>query len=199
MLRIVTDLLDVPAEVIAFLYQYRWTIEVFFRFLKQVLGCRHLISTRIEGIQIQVYAAVICCLLLNTLTGKQADQVDGDADGAVPAGPGDGTGRAGRTDEAGPHRREAAGQGRALEKTGLLTRDAPPRPAPPLTLRTTFPPPTPRPARPVPLARPPQPRHLINHPLLQPCRTGLAVSPIPFGTPFAQPRPVRRVGAGAAR
>ena len=70
-LRIVTDLPDVPAEVVAFLYQYRWTIEVFFRFLKQVLGCRHLLSTRREGVQIQVYAAVICCLLLNTLTGRK--------------------------------------------------------------------------------------------------------------------------------
>ena len=70
-LRIVTDLLDVPAEVIAFLYAYRWTIEVFFRFLKQILGCRHLLSTRQQGIQIQVYAAVICCLLLNQLTGKK--------------------------------------------------------------------------------------------------------------------------------
>jgi hypothetical protein len=70
-LRIVTDLLDVPAHVIAFLYEYRWTIEVFFRFLKQVLGCRHLLSARREGVEIQVYAAVICCLLLNTLTGRK--------------------------------------------------------------------------------------------------------------------------------
>lgn len=73
-LRIVTDLLDVPAHVIAFLYEYRWTIEVFFRFFKQILGCRHLLSTRIEGIQIQVYAAVICCLLLNTLTGRKPNK-----------------------------------------------------------------------------------------------------------------------------
>jgi hypothetical protein len=70
-LRITTDLLDVPAHVIAFLYQYRWTLEIFFRFFKQTLGCRHLLSTRQEGIQIQVYAAVICCLMLNTLTGKK--------------------------------------------------------------------------------------------------------------------------------
>ena len=70
-LRIVTDLLDVPAHVIAFLYPYRWTIEVFFRFFKQILGCRHLLSTKREGVQIQVYAAVICCLLLNTLTGRK--------------------------------------------------------------------------------------------------------------------------------
>jgi hypothetical protein len=70
-LRIVTDLLDVPAHVIAFLYEYRWTIEVFFRFLKQILGCRHLLSTKQQGVQIQIYAAVICCLLLNTLTGSK--------------------------------------------------------------------------------------------------------------------------------
>jgi hypothetical protein len=70
-LRVVTDLPDVPAEVVAFLYEYRWTIEVFFRFLKQTLGCRHLLSTRREGVEIQVYAAVICCLLLNQLTGKK--------------------------------------------------------------------------------------------------------------------------------
>jgi Transposase DDE domain len=70
-LRIVTDLLDVPAHIIAFLYQCRWTIEIFFRFLKQILGCRHLLSTRIEGIRIQIYAAVICCLMLNTLTGAK--------------------------------------------------------------------------------------------------------------------------------
>ena len=70
-LRIVTDLLDVPAHVIAFLYEYRWTIEVFFRFFKQTLGCRHLLSTRQQGVRIQVYAAVICCLMLNTLTGRK--------------------------------------------------------------------------------------------------------------------------------
>jgi hypothetical protein len=70
-LRIVTDLLDVPAAVIAFLYQYRWTIEVFFRFLKQTLGCRHLLSSKSQGVQIQIYAAVICCLMLNILTGRK--------------------------------------------------------------------------------------------------------------------------------
>ena len=39
-LRIATNLLDVPAEIIALLYQYRWTIEVFFRTFKHLLGCR---------------------------------------------------------------------------------------------------------------------------------------------------------------
>lgn len=70
-LRIATDLLDVPAYIIAFLYEYRWTLEVFIRFFKQTLGCRHLLSTKQEGIQIQVYAAVICCMMLNLLTGRK--------------------------------------------------------------------------------------------------------------------------------
>ncbi len=40
-LRIATNLLDPPAEIIAELYRPRWTIEIFFRFFKHVLGCRH--------------------------------------------------------------------------------------------------------------------------------------------------------------
>jgi hypothetical protein len=68
---LLTNLLDVPAEVVALIYRYRWTIEVFFRFFKQTLGCRHLISQRVEGIEIQVYCAVIACMLINLWTGKR--------------------------------------------------------------------------------------------------------------------------------
>lgn len=63
-LRIATNLLDPPAEIIAELYRQRWTIELFFRFLKHVLGCRHLLSTARVGIEIQTYMAIIACLLL---------------------------------------------------------------------------------------------------------------------------------------
>lgn len=68
---IATDLLHVPAEVIAALYRHRYCIEIFFRFFKQVLGCRHLLSHKPEGILIQVYCAVIACMLLNLWTGKK--------------------------------------------------------------------------------------------------------------------------------
>jgi hypothetical protein len=44
-------------------------IEVFFKFLKQLLGCRHLISQRRNGVQIQIYCAMIACMLLNLQTG----------------------------------------------------------------------------------------------------------------------------------
>jgi hypothetical protein len=63
-LRIATNLLDPPAEIIAELFRQRWTIEIFFRFLKHVLGCRHLLSTAKVGIEIQTYMAIIACLLL---------------------------------------------------------------------------------------------------------------------------------------
>src|SRR5579872_5047595 len=70
-LRLATNLLDVPAEVISLLYHYRWTIEIFFRFLKQILGCRHLLSHSQNGIEIQTYCAIMACLLIRLWTGKK--------------------------------------------------------------------------------------------------------------------------------
>jgi Transposase DDE domain len=70
-LRIATNLLDVPAEIIADIYQHRWTIELFFRFFKHVLGCRHLLSTHEKGIEIQAYCAIIACLLISLWTGRK--------------------------------------------------------------------------------------------------------------------------------
>lgn len=71
---IATNLLDVPARIIALIYQYRWAIEVFFRFFKQMLGCRHLISHKAQGIEIQVYCAIIACMLINLWTGKRPNK-----------------------------------------------------------------------------------------------------------------------------
>ena len=70
-LRIATNLMDVPAEVIAEIYRHRWTIELFFRFFKHVLGCRHLLSTHPKGIEIQAYCAIIACLLISLWTGRK--------------------------------------------------------------------------------------------------------------------------------
>ncbi len=71
MLRIATNLLDVPAEIIALIYQYRYTIELFFRFFKHVLGCRHLLSDDRRGIEIQTYCAIIACMLISLTTGRK--------------------------------------------------------------------------------------------------------------------------------
>jgi hypothetical protein len=68
-LRIATNSLDVPAEIISDIYKHRWSIELFFRFFKHVLGCRHLLSTHPVAIQVQAYCAIIACLLIHTWTG----------------------------------------------------------------------------------------------------------------------------------
>jgi hypothetical protein len=73
-IRIATNLLDVPAEIIALLYRYRYTIELFFRFFKQALGCNHLLSDHPNGIRIQTYCAVIASILIQLQTGRRADK-----------------------------------------------------------------------------------------------------------------------------
>lgn len=70
-LRLATNVLDVPAEVIALTYRYRWTIEIFFRFFKHVLGCRHLLSHEQNGLEIQTYCAIIPCMLISLWTGRK--------------------------------------------------------------------------------------------------------------------------------
>lgn len=69
-LRLVTNNLEAPAEIIAALYQLRWTIELYFRILKQLLGCRHLLSHKPGGVTIQMYLAIIACIMILSLTGK---------------------------------------------------------------------------------------------------------------------------------
>jgi len=72
---LLTNFVDVPAEVLSAVYRMRWSIELFFRFLKHVLGCRSLVSEKPQGIAIQMYCALIAALLLSQLTerslGKQ--------------------------------------------------------------------------------------------------------------------------------
>ena len=70
-LRIATNLLDVPAETITLIFSNRWAIETFFRFFKHILGCRHLLSHDAEGIEIQTYCAIIASMLISLWTGRK--------------------------------------------------------------------------------------------------------------------------------
>jgi hypothetical protein len=69
LLLLATDRMDLPAEIIALLFCYRWQIELFFRWFKCVLGCRHLLAHSIQGLTIQVYGALIASLLITLWTG----------------------------------------------------------------------------------------------------------------------------------
>lgn len=68
-LRIATNRFDLPAELVSEIYRLRWLIELFFRMFKQLLGCRHLLSTKENGVEIQSYCAIIACLLILIYTG----------------------------------------------------------------------------------------------------------------------------------
>jgi len=65
-LRILSNDLDAPATEIAALYKRRWQIELFFRWLKQVLKIRHFYSVSANAVTTQVATALITYLLLHT-------------------------------------------------------------------------------------------------------------------------------------
>lgn len=64
LLRILTNDLDAPAQQIADLYQRRWAIELFFRWIKQTLRIRHFIGCSENAVRIQIATALIAHLLL---------------------------------------------------------------------------------------------------------------------------------------
>jgi hypothetical protein len=66
-----TNRLDLPADLVALAYRYRWAIELFFRWLKCILGCRHLLATSRAGVTIQVYLAIIASLLISLWVGRK--------------------------------------------------------------------------------------------------------------------------------
>ena len=68
---LVTDRLDLDAELVALAYRYRWSVELFFRWLKCVLGARHLIAHNQNGVTLQMYAALIVSLLIVVRTGRK--------------------------------------------------------------------------------------------------------------------------------
>jgi hypothetical protein len=63
--------LDLDAEWIALGYRYRWSVELFFRWFKCILGCRHLLSTSANGITIQLYLGIIASLLISLWAGRK--------------------------------------------------------------------------------------------------------------------------------
>ena len=68
---LVTNLLDLPADLVALGYKHRWAVELFFRWLKCILGCRHLLANNVNGVEIQVYLGIIASLLISLWTGKK--------------------------------------------------------------------------------------------------------------------------------
>lgn len=61
---------EVGAWELCEIYKQRWTIELFFRWLKCLLPCRHWLAESEDGVATQVYCALIAALLLSRRGGK---------------------------------------------------------------------------------------------------------------------------------
>jgi IS4 transposase len=70
-LLLATSRLDLDAELVALGYRFRWAVELFFRWLKCILGCRHLLANSRNGVTIQVYLAMIASLLISLWVGRK--------------------------------------------------------------------------------------------------------------------------------
>lgn len=72
-IRLLTSLTDtaIEAHVIGAIYEQRWQIELFFKWLKVWAGMNHLMSTSRNGITFQFYVAVIGVLLMYMQLGRR--------------------------------------------------------------------------------------------------------------------------------
>ena len=62
---------QLPAHGVALLYRQRWMVELFFRWIKCLLGCGHWLAESERGVAMQVYCALIAALLLALYSGKR--------------------------------------------------------------------------------------------------------------------------------
>jgi hypothetical protein len=70
-LLLVTTREDLPAHLIGLIYRYRWQIELFFKWFKTMLPCKHWIAESPRGVAIQIYSVMIASLLLLLWTGRR--------------------------------------------------------------------------------------------------------------------------------
>jgi hypothetical protein len=84
--RLLTDVLDVAAHVIGLIYQDRWQVELFFRWLKSCARFRGVFSEAPDGIRVQFYICLIAMLLIYLRTGMRPSKYALNLLGMVVAG-----------------------------------------------------------------------------------------------------------------
>lgn len=65
-----TNNMDLKASEIAFLYKKRWTVELFFKWMKQHLKIKSFWGTTLNAVKIQMYCAVIAYCLVAIIGNK---------------------------------------------------------------------------------------------------------------------------------
>ena len=63
----ITNRFDIPAEKICALYKARWQVEIFFKTIKQNLKIKKFLGLNRNAVFAQIYAALICYVLLTYL------------------------------------------------------------------------------------------------------------------------------------
>jgi len=71
---LVTTREDLAAELIGLIYRQRWQIELFFKWIKTILNCRHWLAESPAGVQMQIYCVLIASLLLMLWTGQRPNK-----------------------------------------------------------------------------------------------------------------------------
>ena len=66
-----TDRDDLAADLVSLIYRHRWQIELFFKWIKCILGCCHWLAESPAGMTIQIYCALIASVLLVLWTGRK--------------------------------------------------------------------------------------------------------------------------------
>jgi hypothetical protein len=62
---------SMPADLVSLTYRNRWQVELFFRWIKCILRCRHFLAESSRGVAIQLYLALIAAVLLQLHLGRR--------------------------------------------------------------------------------------------------------------------------------
>ena len=73
---LLTNRFDLSASMIALIYQHRWQIELFFRWLKCMACFNHFFSESQSGMTLQIYIAILGTILIAVATGAKPSCYD---------------------------------------------------------------------------------------------------------------------------
>jgi hypothetical protein len=65
---------EMSAEVVSLCYRHRWEVELFFRWLKYVMGSHHWMAESPHGVAVQIYLTLIGAQLLLLYTGQRPNK-----------------------------------------------------------------------------------------------------------------------------
>lgn len=83
---LLTNRFDLPACLIALIYQHRWQVELFFRWVKCTANFKHFLSESLSGMTLQMYIVMIGLLLIAVETGAKPSAYDYSLLAAVVSG-----------------------------------------------------------------------------------------------------------------